>query len=74
HELTMAKILPASITLNRSLMVDSLVNFNSGKIYSSATNPLIFNVGAKANTVSNNNSFVEGPVRKLGSTAFVFPV
>ena len=54
----MAKILPASITLNRSLMVDSLVNFNAGKIYSSATNPLIFNV-VKANTVSNNNSFVK---------------
>jgi hypothetical protein len=72
--MNLSKTLPASVTLNRPLLIDSLVNLNTGKLYTSYTNPLIFNSGAKVNTVSNNNSFVEGPVRKLGSEAFIYPV
>ncbi|MBS1763502.1 MAG: T9SS type A sorting domain-containing protein [Bacteroidetes bacterium] len=72
--LTIAKTLPANVTLNRTLLVDSLVNFTTGIVYTSAANLLAINTGATVSTVSNNNSYVEGPCLKYGSEGFVFPV
>ncbi len=74
YNLTMAKTLPANVTLNRPVLVDFSLTLTTGKIYTSATNPIIINTGATVSTVANNSSFVEGPCRKFGTEAFVFPV
>lgn len=64
----------ADITLNRPVSIDVLMTFTNGKIISSLTNIFLLKVGATVNTVTNNNSFVSGPCRKIGNEAFVFPV
>ena len=69
-----------SITINKasgSLYVDTtLVIYDSlllglGIIYTN--NPLVLSAGSAVSGASNL-SFVDGPVKKIGNTAFVFPV
>ncbi len=58
------------VTLNTPLIVNGAAQFIKGVIYSSATNY------AQINSVSgtpNNTSYVDGPVQKVGTTAFTFP-
>ncbi|MCG2615615.1 hypothetical protein LZZ85_15040 [Terrimonas sp. NA20] len=64
---------PAGITLLGLLHLPYQLEFISGKIRSSASNLLSFGPGAVCSG-ANDHSFVEGPVKKTGRSAFVFPV
>jgi hypothetical protein len=64
----------AGITLNSNLHVSGAHNFVSGVIATSATpNYLIYEAGA-SHIGSSNGAHVSGWVKKLGNTAFTFPV
>ncbi|MCX7767816.1 MAG: hypothetical protein N2110_02175 [Flavobacteriales bacterium] len=62
-----------TVTLLRPLTVDNQLEFVNGKIVSSASNKLIFNVYA-SHTGATSSSHVVGPVQKVGNAAFEFPV
>ena len=63
------------LTLNRTVKVDNNLTFNTpgGRIFSSTPNLLIIE-GTATVTNTSNTGFVHGPVRKLGTAAFTFPV
>ncbi len=71
--LMMEKTGSGKITFNDSVTVRNNANFTSGLIYSSAGNELIFTAGS-GHTNASATSHVIGPVSKIGSTAFIFPV
>ncbi|MET0462767.1 MAG: hypothetical protein ABW007_06420 [Chitinophagaceae bacterium] len=64
---------PAGVTLSSPLHLSYQLAFVTGKIRSSASNLLSFGPGATCIGTSTH-SFVEGPVKKTGRTAFEFPV
>ncbi|HTF03962.1 MAG TPA: T9SS type A sorting domain-containing protein [Bacteroidia bacterium] len=72
YDLTMNKT-SGTVTLNRTVTVNNLTTFTSGVMNTSAANLLII---AATGTVTgaNNTSYVDGPVRYLGTSAFTFPV
>jgi len=59
---------PASPTI-----VTGTLTLTNGKLTSSASNLLVLNTGSESSSGAVN-SFVEGPMKKIGSTAFVFPI
>jgi Secretion system C-terminal sorting domain len=61
------------ITLNDPLKIGNSIAFNQGKIISVLGNELIFPDDISY-TGYSDASFVEGPVKKIGNEAFVFPV
>jgi hypothetical protein len=64
----------AGITLNNNLNVADVHTFTSGLIVTSATpNYLVYEAGASY-TGSADTRHVNGWVKKLGNTAFIFPV
>jgi hypothetical protein len=62
-----------ALTLNRAITVDNILTFTSGIINSTSTNLLTINTAGSV-TGASNTSFVSGPVRYIGSSAFTFPV
>jgi hypothetical protein len=60
------------VTLNSTVNTNSLVTLSNGIIMSSTTNLFVFNAGSSA-TGTSNSSYISGPVRKIGNTAFTFP-
>ena len=60
------------VTLQTPEFVAGVLTLTSGNIYTT-TNLLTMNNGSSV-TGANNNSFVSGPVAKVGSSAFIFPV
>ena len=69
-----------TVTLNNRATVNSLLELNNGvfitrlgDLSTSTKNPLILIAGATY-TGGGLNSFVSGPMQKIGSTDFVFPV
>jgi hypothetical protein len=62
-----------SVTLNRAMTVDNLMTFTSGILNTTAVNLLTIN-SAGSVTGANNLSFVNGPCRYIGYSAFTFPV
>lgn len=62
-----------TVTLNRPLTVDNRVEFVTGRVITSSSNRLIFNVYA-GHTGASASSHVVGPVQKVGNAAFEFPV
>ena len=60
-----------TITLNRAMTIDSLITFTTGIIN---TDSVITLKAATTCSGASNQSFVDGPVKKIGNTAFVFPV
>jgi len=62
-----------TITLNKSISISSTLTLTKGKIVSSSTNLLTINHGATVSGASDS-SFVKGPVKKVGNSAFTFPV
>ena len=74
YALEIAKTSPLkTVTLNKPVVDTSDVTFTQGIIVSSNPNFLTFLAGATA-TNSSFNSFNSGPVRKIGTQAFTFPV
>lgn len=65
------------VTLQQPFAIAGTATFTAGLITSSSTNLLTFNDNAIASGANNNilyPSFVNGPVRKIGNDAFIFPV
>jgi hypothetical protein len=60
------------ITLGQAMRVRGTLTFTAGKLTTTATNLLVLENNAVA-TGASNTSFVNGPVAKTGSQAFVFP-
>lgn len=73
QQLTMQKTGAGKVTLNDPVNITGNVIFISGIIYSSITNSLIFESGATQSGASPT-SYLDGPVTKIGNTAFTFPV
>lgn len=71
--LSLQKTGGASVSLQCAIGIINEVSFISGYIISTNNNLLIFNDNAIA-IGANAASFVNGPVRKIGNDAFVFPV
>ena len=64
----------AGITLNNNLSVTGLHTFTAGMITSSATpNYMIYEAGSSY-AGDNDSKHIDGWVKKLGSTDFIFPV
>jgi hypothetical protein len=61
------------VTLSKSAVVTTLLTFTNGIISTTATNLLTINNGGTV-TGASNNSFVNGPITKIGNAAFTFPV
>ena len=61
------------ITLNQNIQVNNSLTLTSGKIISSTTN-LITLMDNAISTLGNDSSFVDGPFRKIGNDAFVYPI
>jgi hypothetical protein len=61
------------VTLNQPTTVSKALTLTSGKVYSSSTNILTINNGGTSSPGSSV-SFVDGPMKKIGITAFVFPI
>ena len=62
-----------TITLNKPVTITKAVYFGTGTVVSSLTNLLIFNDETDA-LGESDNSFVDGPVAKIGNDLFDFPV
>lgn len=62
-----------SLTLSVPLSVTTDLNFTNGIINTTSTNLLTFNAGSAVSGTPSNASHVDGPVRKVGNTAFTFP-
>jgi hypothetical protein len=61
------------LTLNTPIAQNGTINFLSGNINTTSVN--LLTLGATAAVLNASNaSFVNGPVSKIGNTAFVFPV
>ncbi|MEI9958420.1 MAG: hypothetical protein WDM90_19425 [Ferruginibacter sp.] len=61
------------ITVNNDIVFNNAVTFTSGIV--KMTNTAVLTLGASANVAgASNASFVDGPVKKIGNTGFVFPV
>jgi hypothetical protein len=65
------------ISLTKPVTITESATFTSGIVTTDATNVLIFNDDATSSLLATNaatTSYVNGPVRKIGNDAFVFPV
>ena len=65
---------PATVTLSSPAIITGTLTLTNGLIVSDTVNLLTFNAGAAVNGVNNDTSFVSGPVKKIGNTAFTFPL
>lgn len=61
------------LTLNTPISIFNQLNLLSGKIYSNSVNLLSLENNSSVANVSHN-SFVSGPVKKVGDMEFTFPV
>jgi hypothetical protein len=61
------------LALNKGLTITGALQLVNGKINSTDTNLVILMDGATADSGSSS-SFVNGPLKKIGNDAFVFPV
>jgi hypothetical protein len=59
--------------LHTPIEISTDLNLTNRNIYSSSTNLLIMLAGSAVGAVSDS-SFVHGPVRKVGNSAFTFPI
>jgi|GEM_PF-2217310 len=65
---------PATVTLNSPAVITGTLTLVNGLIASDTVNLLTFNAGSAVNGVNNDTSFVSGPAKKIGNTAFTFPL
>lgn len=61
------------ITLNQNIQVNNNLTLTNGKIISSSAN-LITLIDNATSSLGNDSSFVEGPFKKIGNDAFIYPV
>ena len=73
QRLTMSKALGTNtITLNTPINIGTTATLTTGIINTTTSNYLNFLAGSTV-TGANNASYINGPVRKTGNTAFTFP-
>ena len=60
------------VTLNKPIIVTGSVAFTDGILFTDATNFITVNDDATS-TGGSSASFVDGPIKKIGNDAFVFP-
>ncbi|MBU6159054.1 MAG: hypothetical protein KGP35_08485 [Bacteroidetes bacterium] len=73
RELIIDKNSTCTITLKCPVGIEAAMTFYNGLVVSDYSNILVINDNAIV-TGANANSFVNGPVRKIGNQAFTFPV
>ncbi len=61
------------VTANKPLSIDNVLTLTKGHLKTDTTNLLTMKAGSSVSGASNN-SFISGPVKKIGNTAFDFPV
>lgn len=61
------------VTLNQDITVSNVLTLTTGILYTSAANVLTMNAGS-SNGALSYTSFVSGPMRKIGTTNYNFPV
>ncbi len=65
----------SGISLQRPAFVTNILTLTNGHITTSSTNLLTLNSAASASyTTGSTTSFINGPMAKIGTTAFTFPV
>ena len=73
HNLTINNSSSTGVTLSKAVSVSATATFTDGFLYSTSSNLLTIASGASA-TGASDASFVNGPVQKIGNTAFDFPI
>lgn len=63
----------SGVTLAKPIATSGTLTFTNGLLTTTATNILTMSAGSVASS-AYNSSFVNGPVKKTGSTDFIFPV
>lgn len=71
--LTLNKTAFVAVTLTKPTTVTGALTLTNGYLTTTATNLLTLNAGATV-AGSSNTSFVNGPMRKIGNTAFTYPL
>ncbi len=62
-----------TVNLQAPVNISQSLDLSSGIVRTSNTN--ILTIGNSASTInSNSNSYIDGPLQKIGNTSFVFPV
>ena len=61
-------------TLTGATAVNGALTFTNGRLISTTANLLTMGAGATLPSTPTNGSHVSGPVRKIGNTAFAFPI
>jgi hypothetical protein len=62
-----------NVYLDNHLDIEGKVTYTSGDVISTQSSLLVYKTGSSYETVSNT-SHSNGPVRKIGNTAFTFPI
>jgi len=73
RNLTLSNTSASGLTLNKGISVTGALQLMDGKLNSSATNLVTLHDNATSNSGSAN-SFVNGPLKKIGNDAFIFPI
>ena len=73
YNLTINNTSSTGVTLTNPKSVAGIFTLTDGLFYTTATNLLTLNSGSSVGAVSDN-SFVSGPMAKVGTTNFTFPV
>lgn len=72
RELTLNKP-SGNITANTPVIIAKFVKFTEGILATDTVNIITFKAGSTADN-ANDTSFIAGPVKKIGDTAFDFPI
>ncbi len=73
YNLTMNNTSSTGLTLSTPAIVTAGLTLTDGNIYTSNPNYLTMNAGSTS-TAGTSASFVDGPMKKIGATDFVFPL
>lgn len=73
RNLSLSNSSATGLTLNKGITVSGTLQLNAGKLNSSAAN-LITLMDNATSSSGSSGSFVNGPLKKIGDDAFIFPV
>ncbi|MBI2271089.1 MAG: hypothetical protein HYU69_12155 [Bacteroidetes bacterium] len=73
NNLTINNTSATGVTLSQPISAAGILTLTDGYLYTDATNLITMNAGSSVSGVSNS-SFVYGPMAKVGSTDFTFPI
>lgn len=74
RNLTINNTSSSGVTLNQPVSISGTLTLTDGNLYSSSANILALSSGSSLTPAGGSAaSFVDGPVKKIGATAFAFP-